>query len=232
MKRTKLLSAVLCLLFSGCISTSSVHPILTDDDLIHHVNLSGTWRQVNLEEGHGEHLPFTLEGWDDNARYDMALTFPKSEQQVRSERRQKGYPVIPAEYDVAIGKVEDIPLLQARRSELVTGGPSFFEGVVTYTFARFELKGDVLLVYTINDQALETLLPRTTMAHIMHKPSDWARNIVITEPTKRVHQFLKEHQRTVFHTKPLKFQRMTAKADGQLSAPEPPSRPKSSTAAP
>jgi hypothetical protein len=230
MKQITLPSVVVCLALSGCISSSSVHPILTDDDLIHHVNLSGTWRQVNLEEGQGEHRPFTLEGWDDNGRYDMTLTFSKSEQQARSERQQKGYPVIPAEYDVAVGKVEDIPLLQARRSELVTGGPSFFEGVVTYTFARFELKDDMLLVYTINDQALETLLPKTTMSHFMHKPSDWARNIVITEPTTRVHQFLKEHHRTVFHSKPLNFQRVTAKADEQMHAQESPNRPESNTA--
>ena len=230
MKQATLVSVVACVAFSGCISSSSVHPILTDVDLTHHVNLSGTWRQVSLEEGQGTHRPFTLEGWDDNGRYDMTLTFSESEQQARSERRQKGYPVIPAEYDVAVGKVENIPLLQARRSELVTGGPSFFEGVVTYTFARFEIKDDLLLVYTINDQALETLLPKTTMSHFMHKPSDWARNIVITEPTKRVHQFLKEHHETVFHSKPLQFQRVTATTDEKTDARKPQNRPESNTA--
>lgn len=200
-----------------------MHPILVDPDLTHDVNLNGTWRQVELEQGQGGHGPFTLEGWDDNARYDMTLTFSKSEQQARLERRQKGYPVIPAEYDVTVGKIDDIQLLQARRSELTTGGPSFFEGVVTYTFARFELKDDALLVYTINDQALEALLPKTTMSHFMHKPSDLARNMVITESTKRVQQFLKEHHKTIFHSKPLKFQRVAAKADEQAIAPEPPS---------
>ena len=93
---------------------------------------------------------------------------------------------------------------------------------MTHTFAKFELKRDVLLVYTINDQALETLLPKTTMAHFMHKPSDWARNIVITESTPRVQQFPEEHQETVFHNMPLKFRRLPAKADEQTDerAPE------------
>jgi hypothetical protein len=222
MKQIALLNLVVSLAVSGCISSSSVHPILTDDDLSHDVDLVGMWRQVDLDKDQGEHQPFTLEGWDDNARYDMTLTFSKSEQETRSERRQKGYPVIPAEYDVTVGKIDDILLLQARRSELITGGPSFFEGVVTYTFARFELKDDVLLVYTINDQALETLLPKTTMSHFMHKPSDWARNIVITESTKRVQQFLKEYHETIFHSKPLKLQRVTSKSDAQAIAPESP----------
>ncbi len=220
MRNIALLNVVVSLAVSSCISSSSVHPILTDDDLSHDFDLSGMWRQVDLDKDQGAHQPFTLEGWDDNSRYDMTLTFSKSEEETRSERRQKGYPVIPAEYDLTIGKIDNILLLQARRSEQITGGPSFFEGVVTYTFARIELKDDVLLVYRINDQALETLIPKTQMSHFMHKPSDWARNIVITEPTKRVQQFLKEHHETIFHSKPIKLQRVAAKADGQAIVPE------------
>ena len=223
MKQLALLNVFVSLAVSGCISSSSVHPILTDDDLSHDVNLNGTWRQVELEKGQGEHQPFNLEGWDDNGRYDLTLTFSQSEQKTRSERQKKGFSVIPAEYDVTVGKIDGISLLQARRSELITGGPSFFEGVVTYTFARFEVKDDVLLVYTINDQALETLLPKTTMSHFMHKPSDWARNIVITEPTTQVQRFLEEHHQMIFHSKPLRFQRVATKADEQAIAPEPPS---------
>jgi hypothetical protein len=57
------------------------------------------------------------------------------------------------------------------------------------------------------------------MAHFMHKPSDWARNIVITEPTKRVQQFLNKHHEAIFHSRPLKFRRVPPKADEESHAP-------------
>lgn len=222
MKFVVIIGAILCLAVSGCISSSSVHPILTDEDLSHDIDLNGSWRQI---DSNGAGSQFTLEGWDGNARYDMTLNFTQADDDARSERERKGGKVIPAEYDIAIGELDGHRFLQARRSELITGGPSFFEGVVTYAFAKFDLKDDVLLVYTINDQALENLLPKTTMAHFMHKPSDWAKNIVLTESTARVQEFLKEHHKSLFHSNPHQYRRVRAKSDDKLPAQKPATAP-------
>ncbi len=215
----------LCLAISGCFS-SSVHPILTDDDLIHDVDLNGTWRQIDVTEKQGPSYEFSLAGYDGNSRYDMTLLNFKEDERSRLEREQKGGKAIPAEYEVAIGKLGKHGFLQGRRSESITGPVSFFDGVVTYTFAKFELQDDVLLVYIVNDQALENLLPKTKLAHFMHKPTD-PRNIVITESTPRVQEFLKQHHQTVFHGEPLKFRRSPAKSDEQSQAPAPAAGPKS-----
>jgi hypothetical protein len=215
----------LCLAMSGCFS-SSIHPILTDKDIIHDVDLSGTWRQIDVTEKQGPSYEFTLAGYDGNGRYDMTLLNFQEDERSRLERDQKGGKAIPAEYEVAIGKLGKHRFLQARRAELITGPVSFFDGVVTYTFAKFEPQDDVLLVYIVNDQALENLLPKTTMAHFMHKPTD-PRNIVITESTPRVQEFLKQHHQTVFHSEPLKFRRLPAKSDEQSHPPEPAGGPES-----
>jgi len=198
----------LCVL--GCISSSSVHPILTDDDLLHDVDLNGTWQQIEVKEKEqGFRIPdFRCDGWDDNARYNLTVVKTCPQQKFR-----KGKKEMPLQYDVAIGSIADDKFLQLRRSELITGGPSFYEGIVTHTFAKFDVKDDVLLVYPINDHALETLLPDTTMAHLMHKPSDWARNIVITESTPRLKEFLEAHGEILFFSQPLKFRRVKPKSD-------------------
>ena len=206
----------LCLAISGCYS-SSIHPILTDKDLIHDVDLNGKWRQIDVTEKQGPPYEFTLAGYDGNGRYDLTLHNFQEDERSRLEREQKGGKAIPAEYEAAIGKLGEHRFLQARRSETITGGPSFFEGVVTYAFAKFELKDDVLLVYTINDVELERLLPKTTLAHFRHKPGDLVPDIVITESTLRVQEFLKQHHQTVFRREPAKFRRLSAKSDGHPS---------------
>ncbi len=225
MRRFHILGS-LCLAISGCFS-SSVHPILTVDDLIHDVDLSGKWRQIDVTEKQGPPHEFTLAGWDRNGRYDMTLLNFKEDEQSRLEREQKGGKAIPVEYEVAIGKLGNHRFLQARRSESITGPVSFFDGVVTYTFAKFELQNDVLLVYTINDVALRDLLPRTTVAHFMHKPGDLITDIVITESTPGVQEFLKQHHQSVFHSEPAKFRRSPAKSDVQSQTPKPSTGPKS-----
>lgn len=214
------LLGILCLAIVGC-SSSSVHPILTDADLIRDVDLNGTWRQFDVTEKQGPPYEFTLSGWDGNARYDMTLLNFQEDERSRLEREQKEGKAIPVEYEVAIGKLAKHHFLQARRSESITGGPSFFEGVVTYTFAKFELRDDALLVYTIDDVALEKLLRKTTTAHLMHKPSDLAPNMVITESTPRVQEFLKQHHQTVFRSEPVKFGRLPAKSDERSHPPKP-----------
>ena len=221
------LLGILCLAIAGCCS-SSVHPILTDADLIRDVDLNGTWRQIDVPEKQGPPYEFTLSGWDGNSRYDMTLLTFQEDEQSRLEREKKGGKAIPVEYEVAIGKLGKHRFLQARRSESITGGPSFFEGVVTYTFAKFELRDDALLVYTLDEVGLEKLLPKSTMAHLKHKPSDLASNIVITESTPRVQEFVKQNHQTVFRSEPVKFRRLPAKSDEQSHPPEPASRTESS----
>ena len=218
MRILALLSLLWCLCIFGCVSSSSVHPILLEEDLSHDVGFNGTWQQIDVKEGQHQLPEFTCEGWDENARYDLVLKMPGP------DNAQKGQKVIPAEYDVAVGKLAGERFLQARRSESITGGPSFFEGVVTYTFAKFNITDDVLLLYPINDQALETLLPKATMVHFTHKPSDWARNIVITESTPRLQQFLIQHHESLFYSTPLKFRRIPTKSDEHTHAPELPVR--------
>ena len=230
MKQLTILCIVVCLFTTGCFSSSSVHPILTDDELQDGFDLNGTWQQVEMQQGQAGFPSFTLAGWDQNRRYDMTLLLSEAEEKSRAARRQKDEPVIPSEYDLMIGKLDQISLLQARRSEKITGGPSFFAGVVTYTFAKFELQDDLLLVYFVDDQQLETLLPKTTLSYFMHEPSDWARNIVITDPTARLQQFIKEHHQKIFATRPLKFRRVVTPTD--TSARVPGTEQQSNTATP
>ncbi|QDV31556.1 hypothetical protein Spb1_35010 [Planctopirus ephydatiae] len=217
------LLGILCLAIVGC--SSSVHPILTDTDLVHDTDLNGTWRQIDITDEQNLQYEFTLAGYDRNGRYNMTLLNLKEDERSRARSVQNGEESLPTEFEAAIGKLGEQRFLQVRRSESITGGPSFLEGVVTYTFAKFELHDDVLHVFTIDDLALEKLLAQTMMAHLKHKPSDLVPNIVITESTSRVQEFLKQHHQTVFHSKPVKFRRISAKSEEQ-SLPTAPAREK------
>ena len=196
---------VCVLVISGC--SSSVHPLLTDANLVHNIDLNGTWTQTGPPKTKLQIPHFTCEGFADNSRYDVTLQ-PEPKANSTTYRGKK----IPREYEMRIGKLGHDYYLQLSRSEQISGGPAFFEGVVTYTWAKVAFDDHVLKIYPVNDQALEQLLPKSGLAHLMHKPSDFARNIVITESTAKLQAFLAKHQATLFFRTPLTFSRKDRKS--------------------
>lgn len=203
MKYLTLLLSLVVLGSTGCICTTTIHPLLTEKDHLHDSDLSGTWHQV-VAKGKQPQVPdFTCEGWDKNACYDVTIALPKPEAEAKAPRGKE----LPTRYDMVAGKIGDLKLLQIRRSELDTGGPSFYEGVVAYTFARFELKDDQLLIYPIDNGSLERWLPKSDIHYLMHKPDDWAQNIVLTDSTPELQAFVKQHHDIIFIKAPLQFER-------------------------
>lgn len=204
MRNSPLIAVLTVVAISGC--SSSVHPILTDAELTHDIDLNGTWKQIADEDT--IRIPdFKCESFDQLSGYDVTLIATEKHEKLRPGQKQ-----IPREYEMRIGRLDGVHYLQISRSKQISGGPAFFEGVVTYTWTKFTFKDDILHVYPVDDHALETLLPKTDMTHLMHKPSDLARNIVITESTGQLQAFFSKHHRDLFATKPLKFKR--SKQDG------------------
>jgi len=193
------IASVCVLLVSGC--SSSIHPLLTDAQLAHDIELNGTWIQFDAPDTY--RIPnFICEGFDDNSRYDVTL-LPETKTASKETRGKQ----IPREYEMRIGKLGGQHYLQLARSKQISGGPAFLEGVVTYTWAKLALKDDVLRIYRVDDQAVENLLPKSGLAHLIHKPSDLARNIVITESTAKLQAFIGKHHAKLFSTTPLTFRR-------------------------
>ena len=200
MKLWPFITSVCMLAIAGC--SSSVHPLLTDADFAHDLQLKGTWAQIDPPEIKLRIPRFKCEEFDNNSGYDVAL-IPEDKADPTEERGNK----IPREYEMRIGKLSGNYYLQLARSEQISSGPAFFEGVVTYTWAKVSLDDEVLKIYPVDDGALERLLPKSGLAHLMHKPSDFARNIVITESTAKLQAFFAKHHEEVFSKTPLTFRR-------------------------
>ena len=205
MRLRTLIVSVCVLAISGC--SSSVHPLLTDTNLVHNIDLNGTWTQTGPPDTKLQIPRFTCKGFDDNSGYDVTL-HPAATANSTTNRGKK----IPREYELRIGKLGHHYYLQLSRSEQISGGPAFFEGVVTYTWAKVALDDSVLTIFPVDDQALEDLLPQSGLAYLMHKPSDFARNIVITESTAKLQAFVAKHQAILFSKTPLTFARKERKS--------------------
>ena len=214
MRLWTLIASACVLMISGC--SSSVHPLLTDTNFVNKLDLNGTWTQTGLTETKLRIPRFTCVAFDDKSGYEVTL-HPDHKGNPIPDRGKK----MPLEYEMRIGKLGNNYYLQLSRSKQISGGPSFFEGVVNYTWAKVSLEDNVLKIYPVDDQVLEEMLPKSGLAHLMHKPSDFARNIVITESTAKLQAFLVKHQATLFSKTALTFSRKDRKATEQPGSKPP-----------
>ena len=140
MKTSAILLALAIVALYGC--TYSVHPILTDADLTQDVDLSGTWQQQLPSDSNPERKPLVIEcdGYHNNTSYDAV-------------RLQE-------EFTLQIGKVGDGRYLQFIRSDFGTTKDGALACLPVYGFARFELKGEELHVFPVNEGNIIKLLKK------------------------------------------------------------------------
>jgi hypothetical protein len=183
---------ILAPVLSGC--TFSIHPVLTKDDLTKDVDLSGQWERVPPPSDKSNSDPYVvvLEGFDSNTAYDAVL---KNFDQ---------------EFEVRVGKIGDQRILQLVRSDLLLKDDApVLAKLPVYGFARFELKGDELRVFPVDDQGVRSLLGRQDIAFRDYKPSDMLEWCVISERTSRLQKLIREHCDALFRKEPQQFRRTT-----------------------
>jgi len=183
---------ILALALSGC--TFSIHPVLTKDDLTKDVDLSGEWERVPPASDTSNSEPYVvvLAGFDSNSAYDAEWKY------------------VAQEFDVRVGKIGDQRILQFIRSDLLLKDDApVLAKLPVYGFARFELQGNELRVFPVDDRGVRKLLGRQDIAFRDYKPTDMLEWCVISERTSRLQQLIREHGDALFHKEPQRFRRTT-----------------------
>ena len=179
--RSPLLLVALVAALPGC--TFSVNPILTSSDLTSDVDLTGTWeQQVPIgAEPRSKPTVVTLDGYDNNSSYDAVYT----------NHAQA--------FEVHIGKLDGRRYLQCIRVDLSLKNESpILARVPVYGFAKFEVEGDKLRVFSVNDQEVRKLLKGNDIGFRDYEPSDMLEWCIITERTSRIQKLICEHGDELF----------------------------------
>lgn len=178
-------------MLSGC--TFSVHPILNKQDLTTDVDLTGTWKQQLPADAKPRSSPavVTLEGFDNNTSYDATYTNHAQD------------------YEVQVGKIGEQRYLQGMRLDLSLKNDSpVLARVPVYSFAKFEIEGDELRIYVVNDRQVRALLKNNDIAFRDYKPSDMLEWCIITERTSRIQDVIREQGDELFQKQPTVFHRV------------------------
>lgn len=187
---TILAGCIACVMASGC--TYSINPILTDADFTTDVDLSGTWESVHKD---GKHKPST---------HSITKYFDESLYETTYQGK---------EFMIEVGKIGDSRYLQFRRADSPPEAPPLLTSLPVYGFAKFEIEGDTLTVYRINDNAAVQLFKEKKIPFIEHEPSDMVRFYVLTQNTPAVQSMLKENEERLFE-KYATFRRTEVGRDG------------------
>ena len=189
--RSVIFIVVCAIATSGC--TFSVHPILTKDDLTKDVDLSGTWERVVPPDAKSSLQPVvvSLDGYDENTSYD-------------AEYKQTAQ-----EFELEVGKIGEQRYLQFTRFDLsLQDDAPLLARLPVYGLARFEVQGDELHVFAVDDQAVRKLLKKNDIAFRDYHPTDMLEWCVISEDTTALQKLIREHGDDLFVTQPTVFRRV------------------------
>ena len=202
--RTALRCVFLLIVFclsTGC--TYSVHPLLTDAELVDVFDLTGKW-ELELVGPNGEQkqkIPLELDHYE-KGTYDLSglehLNGPQDSQANED---------IPDLWTLKIGKIGDdhyaqfIPL--DRPIE-----PPLFSGIPVHYFGRVELSEKEIKFHPFVDTDCMQLAKEKKLRHIQYEPSDQVHVTVFTMSTKELQQLVKEHGKKIFAEKSLSIKKV------------------------
>lgn len=180
----------------GC--TYSVHPLLDKKDLVHGVDLSGTWEaEWPLKNDETEKPPkvrLKLSGFDEGASYDFEIA--SDEESVE-------------DYVLDVGSFGGDTYVQYKKRDLPSDGPPILDAIPVFGFARIEAKGDEIRMFMINDEWCESSLGRLKVPHVTHEIDALVQPFkIFTLPTKDLQAFVTVHKPEMFNVTPIVWRRV------------------------
>ena len=179
----------------GC--TYTIHPILTEADMTEDIDLSGTWQQEVTDPKDGA-IILRCEGYADNTSYDVTF----------SEK----------EFTLEIGKLGSDRYLQFIRTEIPPETPPILTALPVYGFAKFEIHGDALHVFKVDDNRCHKLLLDKNVPFKHYRPTEMVEFFVLTQTTSELQSLLRESGDQIFSEKPMVFRRLKKIPDDPSSA--------------
>ena len=197
---------LLQILLSGC--TGSVHPLLTEKDMLQTTDLSGQWL-LNLQESDqaSQQLLVTLSARG-TSDYDLEL---KPGQSAALKQVPDQTSKWPTRFTLQIGSIDGqtYAQLQARRS---TAGPPVALGIPVWWFGRLALTEDTISFAPVLDDhgdfARENKLP-----HIRSGSAENSPETVFTGTTAELQQMLRSNGDRLFRSRPIVLKRMKSSTD-------------------
>jgi hypothetical protein len=188
---------------TGC--TGSVHPLLTEKDLLEDSDLSGEWiLEIPDKDNNVQRVPIELDGYD-SSTYDLLLP----EEWVKSQREKKTRgPEWPDAWTFQIGKIEDQLYGQLIPRDLPTGPPVAF-GIPIYWFGQVTLRDDTIEFTPVRDD-WAAVAEREKLPHIKYEPSSFVEMTVFTMPTDELQDAVKKHGDVLFRSRAMVLRKQNA----------------------
>jgi hypothetical protein len=182
---------VMCLVMFGLVGcTFSVHPLLEKEHLSREFDLAGTWERQEFTPPTKEKqrkVRVLLEGFDGGSSYDL--------REIGADESVSG-----DEWLIQVGQCAGRDYLQFTRDDLPPPQSlPVLVGIPVYSFARFELAGDELRTYRINDNWVEHKLDRNSTPQIRRGEKGLGRPwIILTIPPDQLRALVEKHGDEMF----------------------------------
>jgi hypothetical protein len=192
---------VLAGLLTGC--TGSVHPLLTEENLLEDSDLSGVWvLEVPDKDNKVQKIPVELDGYD-TSTYD--LLFSEEWLQDHGKTTTSG-PDFPDAWTFQIGKIDNQLYGQLIPRDLPTGPPAAF-GIPIYWFGKVTLGDDTVEFTPVRDD-WAAVAEREKLPHVNYEPSDFVELTVFTMPTPELQDAVKKHGDVLFKSRSMILRRV------------------------
>ncbi len=196
----KILLAAWVVCLSGC--TGSVHPLLTEDELVEEMDLSGKWEMELVGPKKEKQLvPVELEKYD-TSTYDMYL---RVEQVAKKKQDTQDFPDV---WTLQIGKIDGKTFAQMIPSDPQLG-PMLSKGIPVYIFGRLEVETDTMKFYPPADAKCAALVGREKLQHMTYELSDIVEVTILTMSTEKLQKVIAKHGKEMFNPKPIYLRRIS-----------------------
>ncbi|MDA9856687.1 hypothetical protein N9D23_01080 [Rubripirellula sp.] len=195
----KWLPFVLLGLLTGC--TASIHPLLTEADLVEQEDLSGRWELEIVGSNQGnekEHLLLEFEKYD-TSTYDVFLRSAANKENSQ----------LPEAWTLQVGVIKGQRFAQVIPRDLPVG-PPLAKGIPVYVFGRVEFGTNEIKFYGLLDTRCAALADQAKLQHMTYEPSDMVELTVFTMPTEELQKIVIEHGDKMFKAKPVILRRVGA----------------------
>jgi hypothetical protein len=198
---------VLACLLSGC--TASVHPLLTEKELVEQADLSGIWElELAVPDKKKQRVLLEFEKYD-TSTYDVYLRSQgdASEKQENADRTEW-----PEAWTVQVGRIEEHLFAQMIPRDLPIG-PPLVHGIPVYVFGRIELEANTIKYFGLNDMNCASLAERAKFRPMSYEPSNFVELTVFTMSTKELQKAVISHAEEAFNPKPVILRRVRVDAN-------------------
>lgn len=199
-----ILTLAACL--SGC--TGSVHPLLTEKDLLEDSNLSGEWiLEIPDSDNNVQKVPVELDGYA-TSTYD--LLFSEEWLKSQGEKKTQG-PEWPDAWTFQIGKIDDQLYGQLIPRDRPTGPPVAF-GIPIYWFGKVTLRDDTVEFTPVRDD-WAAVAERKKLPHVKYEPSAFVEMSVFTMQTTELQDAVRKHGEALFRSRAFVLRKSESKPE-------------------